>query len=137
MTNTKGVTPLPDYRFSSTGVDILSISVRLPAIAERFGLTVQTWEDELGPTCAAFVRLPSGTAVVILELEHAIKHLGQKGPTFIVDAGYVVAAGIETIVSEILESFDLAKDAITWMAEREAAEEFARRAISHMQKRQP
>jgi hypothetical protein len=122
MTNT-GVTQLPDYRFSSPDTDLLVISVRLSAIAERLGLTVQAWEEDgLGPASGAFVRLPSGVVVLMLELEHAVKHLGAKGPTFLVGAADVVAAGAESLVSEILENLGLTKDAIVWMVETETAE---------------
>ncbi len=86
----------------------------------RLGLTVQAWdEDGLGPTRGMLIRLSSGTVVLMRELEHAIKHLGAKGPEFDVDASDAVTAGVEPLVSEILDSLGLTRDAVVWMADTE------------------
>jgi hypothetical protein len=54
--------------------------------------------------------------MLLRELEHAIKHLGEEGPTVHVDAGEVAATGVEALVAEILESLDLPGDAVARVA---------------------
>lgn len=128
MTNSNRVTQLADYRFSSPEIPILTVSVRGHEIAKRVGLTEETWEEDgLGPARGAIIRLPSGTVVLMRELDHAIERMGEKGPHFEAGVSDVVAVGLEALVSEILHSLALTRDAIAWMAEKGTAEDFLAR----------
>jgi hypothetical protein len=111
------ISQVSEYRFTSPDLPIISLRVRIAEIAERFGLTVETWEEDgLGPACGMFLKFPSGRVMLLRELEHAVEHLGQKGPTVYVGASEVAAVGVEPLVTEVQESLGLKNDAVAWVA---------------------
>jgi len=112
----KEVSQLSEYQFPSPEMAIASLRVPLDQIAERSGLTVETWEEHgLGRARGMFVQFSSGRVALLRELEHAIKHLGQEGPTIYVDA-VAVASGVERLVAEILEGLGLPNSAVADIA---------------------
>jgi hypothetical protein len=116
----------PDYPF-------VSLDVRVTEIADRAGLRVETWEEDgLGPASGMFVKLPSGTVVLLRELEHLVEHRGARGPTVYTTADKVVASTVESLVAEVLESLALPKDTISWTAD-ESVREYAAAMVEHWQ----
>ena len=116
------VEKVTDYKFTSYDVPIVELRVRVSTIADQFGLTLDYWdEDGLGPACGMFIRLPSGLIVLLVELEHAVRHLGAAGPIIHAAATEVVEFGIEPLVSETLEGLKLGRDVIGWIAPQEVS----------------
>ncbi len=104
------VTRVPDFCF-------LALGVRVSEIAERTGFRLETWEEDgLGPASGMFVRLPSGTVVLLRELKHAVEHLGARGPAVWTTADKLSASGVESLVAEVLENLGLRRDDVTWIA---------------------
>jgi hypothetical protein len=111
------ISQISEYRFTSPEMPILSVSMPLAEIADRFGFTMEAWEEDgLGPACGVFVRFPSERVMFLRELKHAIAHLGAVGPTVWVDASQIAAFGVEPLVTEFLESFGLQRYALSWVA---------------------
>lgn len=74
------------YRFSNPEYEILRFQVRISEIAKSLGFEIESWTDELGPTGAMCLQLPTGRVVVLIERQHLIDHYGEKGPYVKVDA---------------------------------------------------
>jgi hypothetical protein len=106
-----------EYRFLNPDISIVSLRAPVAEIAEKLGLSVEAWEtDGLGRARGMFIRFSSGKVMLLRELEYAIEHLGQEGPTVYVDAGEVAAFGVESLVAEILGGLGLSSDKVAWMA---------------------
>jgi hypothetical protein len=115
------ISQVSEYRFPSPDLAIVTIRVPVAEIAKRFGLTVENWEEDgLGRARGMFIRFPSGRVMLLRELEHAIKDLGEEGPTVYVDAGEVVACGVEPLVGEVLEGLGLPSNAVARIASNDS-----------------
>jgi len=128
------VTQLPTYRFTSPEFCLVTLRVRVSDIAERLHLAVDRWEEDgLGPASGMLIRLPSGTVVLVSELEHAIRHLKAEGPALWIGARELVERGVEPLVTEILEDLQLSRDQIDRVAtdeDRETAADLLARVES-------
>jgi hypothetical protein len=112
-----------DYRFSTVDLPIARIRQRLADIAGRFNLEIDRWEEDgLGWAQGMFVRLASGRVMLLRELEHAVKHLGAKGPGIYLDASYIAEAGVGVLIADVLETLDLPKEELDWIAGDEVRE---------------
>jgi hypothetical protein len=108
---------IADYRFSSTDWPVVRLVVNVATLASRFGFTIDHWEEDgLGPASGMLLRLASGRVVLVCELEHAVKHLGARGPTIHVDASHLAQDGVEPLVNEVLDALELSRDATDWIA---------------------
>ena len=82
-------------------------------------------------------RLASGAIVILVELDHARKHLGC-GPDIYVEASELVVRGIEVVLSENLAGLALSRESVTWLQNeesRQAARLVTQAAIERMAKR--
>ena len=116
MTN---VVQVYDYRFSNPEYEIMRFQVGISEIAKSLGFEVGSWADELGPTRAMRLRLPTGRVVVFLELQHLINHYGHKGPCVQVDAALLAEFGVESLIDEVLTSLGLSDQSVDWRAKSE------------------
>ena len=111
---------LDDHRFTTVDYPVVGFLIRVAEIAERLGLEVETWEEDgLGTAHGLWVRLPSGRVILLRELEHAIKHLGEKGPYAYLDAIDVAGCAIEALIDEIVDGLGLTKEVVGWVAAEE------------------
>ena len=111
------VVQIADYRFSTTDWPIVSLVVNVATLADRFGFTIDHWqEDGLGPAHGMLLRLSSGRVALVSELEHAVKHLGAKGPTIHVEASHLAQYGVEPLVNEVLDALELSREETDWIA---------------------
>ena len=121
-----------EYRYPSRA-DWPLLSLRIPVveIAERFGLSVEKWEEDgLGQATGLFIRLPSGRIVLLRELQHAREYHGEEGPTVHVGAGELGSLGVEPLVAEILEGLDMTSDLVKWVVSSDARQQAADLAAS-------
>src|SRR5262245_43147077 len=111
-----------DFRFpNGIGWPIAHLRTRVRDIAQRFGLTVEAWEENgLGPASGFIIGLPSGRAMALRELTYLIEREGAEGPELLADAGDVAAFGVEALVAEMLDALDLPRQAIAWIAPDDA-----------------
>lgn len=131
MTN---VVQVYDYRFSNSEYEIMRFQVRLSEIAKSLGFEVESWTDELGPTGAMRLRLPTGRVVVLIERQHLIDHYGAKGPYVQVDAALLAEFGAESLIDEVLTSLGLSDRLVDWRATTEQhqyAIDSMKRATAH------
>lgn len=131
MTN---VVQVYDYRFSNPEYEIMRFQVRISEIAESLGFEIESWADELGPTRAMRLRLPSGRVVVFLELQHLIDHHGEKGPYVQVDAALLAEFGVEPLIDEVLTSLGLSDQLVDWrgtIEQQHAAIDSMKRAAAY------
>jgi hypothetical protein len=104
-----------EYRFPNIDFSVVTLRVSLDEIAERFGLNIETWEEDgLGPARGMFIGFPSGRVMLLRELEYALKHLGEHGPTVWIEAGAMAALGVEPLINEVLEGLGLSADTVAW-----------------------
>ena len=121
-----------DHRFPSGFCwPIANLRTQVGDIAQRFGLTVEAWEEDgLGPASGMFIRLPSARVMLWRELEFAIEREAGEGLEVHADAGDLSTFGVEVLVAEALEALDLPPDAAAWVAsdnaQRSAADLLAR-----------
>ena len=116
MTN---VVQVYDYRFPHADYPILGFRVRISEIAKSLGFEVESWADELGPTQAMRLRLPSGRVVILIELQHSITHHRAKGPYVHVDAAIIAEFGVQLLIDEIMTSLGLSDQLVDWRATSE------------------
>ena len=131
MTN---VVQVYDYRFSNAEYEIMRFEVRLSEIAKSLEFEVESWTDELGPTGAMRLRLPTGRMVVVIERQHLIDHYGNKGPYVQVDAAILAEFGAESLIDEVLTSLGLSDQLVDWRAtseQQQYAIDFMKRAAAH------
>lgn len=131
MTN---VVQVYDYRFSNPEYEIMRFQVRLSEIAMSLGFEVESWTDELGPTGAMRLRLPTGRVVVLIERQHLIDHYGVKGPYAQVDAAVLAEFGAESLIDEVLASLGLSDQLVDWRAtteQQQYAIDFMKWATAH------
>ena len=122
------------YRFSNPEYEILRFQVRLSEIAKSLGFEIESWTDELGPTGAMCLRLPTGRVVVLIERQHLIDHYGKKGPYVQVDAAILAEFGAESLIDEVLTSLGLSDQLVDWRAtseQQQYATDFMTRAAAH------
>ena len=104
-----------EYRFPNIDFPVAILRASLDEIAERFGLKIEAWEESgLGPARGMFIGIPSGRIMLLRELEHAIKHLGEAGPTVSIEAGAMAALGVQPLIDEVLDGLGLSADAVAW-----------------------
>lgn len=113
MTN---VVQVYDYQFSHPEYEIMRFRAQISEIAEYLGFKVESWIDELGPTRAMRLRLPTGRVVVLIERQHLIDHYGDKGPYVQVDAALLAEFGVEPLIDEVLENLALSNQLVDWRA---------------------
>jgi hypothetical protein len=111
------------YRFTSGELPIALVRRRLAEIANRLNLKIYRWEEDgLGPAQGLIIRLASGRVMLLLELEHAIKHHRVKGPEILVEARDLAEVGVEPLIVEVQEALDLTRDELDWIAPEENRE---------------
>ena len=131
MTN---VVQVYDYRFPHADYPIMRFQVRIAELAKSLGFEVESWADELGPTQAMRLRLPTERVVVFIELQHMITHHGEKGPYVHVDAALIAEFGVEHLIDEVLTSLDLSDQLVDWRAtseQQQYAIDFMKLAAAH------
>ena len=116
MTN---VVQVYDYRFSHAHYPIMRFRVRISELAKSLGFEAESWADELGPTQAMRLRLPTGRVVVFIELQHLITRHGDMGPHVHVDADVIAEFGVEPLIDEVLTSLGLSDELVDWRATSE------------------
>jgi hypothetical protein len=131
MTN---VIQVYDYRFSNPEYEIMRFQVRLSKIAKSLGYEIESWSDELGPSRAIRLQLPTGRVVVFIERQQSIDHYGQKGPYVQVDAALLAEFGVEPLIDEVLTSLGLSDQLVDWRAtseQQQYAIDSMKRAAAH------
>ena len=131
MTN---VVQVYDYRFSHADYPIMRFRVRISELAKSLGFEAESWADELGPTQAMRLRLPTGRVVIFIELQHLITHHGDKGPHVHVDAAVIAEFGVEPLIDEVLTSLGLSDQLVDWRAtseQQQYAIDFMKRAAAY------
>src|SRR5688572_27740099 len=115
MASSDRIEQLREYRWpSGTDAWIGSLGVRFTELAERRRLRTDRWdEDGLGPAVGALCRLPSGTVILLRELEHAVTYQGARGPEISADLGEVAARGAATVRGQVLLAFGLSAADVT------------------------
>ena len=117
------------YRWPTEDFPLASLDVRLSELASRLRIPVYTWEEDgLGPASGVACRLGTGFVFLLRELEHAVEHLGSTGPDIYVDAEDVASAGVESLVSVILDALALSESNLVWVQESAIRDEAAQRA---------
>jgi hypothetical protein len=99
------------------------LGIRLPEIANRLGFPLRHYdEDGLGPTADLLLRLPTGTVVVLQEVEGEVMTGACRGPNLWVDVGDIVRLGGADIRAEFLRALNLGPEAMEFVppAEHEA-----------------
>ena len=106
---------ISEYRFPDIDFTVVTLRASLDEIAERFGLKIETWdEDGLGPARGMFVGFPSGRVMLLRELEHQVKHGVVAGPSVWIEAGPIAELGVQPLIDEVLEGLGLPADAVAW-----------------------
>ncbi|MGC2780745.1 MAG: hypothetical protein WA418_34425 [Bradyrhizobium sp.] len=117
----KPVTQVFDYRFPNVDFAIMTISRRLADLAASHDWTVETWdEDGLGEASGVPLRLGSGRTVLLMELRHAIEHLGETGPTAFIDGADLATHGVAVLLAEVLAALGLTEQDMSWIAPAES-----------------
>ena len=109
------LTQLAEHRWPTVDWPIARLTVRLPEIAARNGLVLETWEEDgLGSTTGRAVRLPSGVVILLLERAHSISHFDVKGPDLYADATDAQRLSIEPLLAEALVALGLEQSHVEW-----------------------
>jgi hypothetical protein len=118
-------------RWPTDDFALASIGIRMSYLATRNALPVQQWEEDgLGLAQGVMCRTSSGLVFLLRELQHAVIHLGSKGPEVFVDAEELGARGVEPLLSEVLAALGLSRDDLTWVQDSSVKGEAAARAHS-------
>jgi hypothetical protein len=128
-----------DYRFPHAHYPIMRFRVRISELAKSLGFEVESWADELGPTQAMRLRLPTERVVVFLELQHSIIHHGEKGPYVLVDAAVIAEFGVEPLINEVLTSLGLSDQLIDWrgtIEQQQSAINFVKSAAAYKKEKE-
>jgi hypothetical protein len=111
------ITQVFDYRFPNVDMAIATVSWRLAELAANHGWTVETWqEDGLGEASGVILRLTSGRTILLMELRHAIEHLGEAGPTAFIDSSELATHGVPILLAEVLAALGLTEQDTSWVA---------------------
>jgi hypothetical protein len=138
-----GMEPLNSYTWPTDRFLIASMSMRLEVLAARHHLAIRRWlEDGLGPAAGVGVRLESGRVFLLEEFELAVRHHGVLGPYVWVDATEVATHGVEPLVEEFLDAFELDHSSLAHVDEstpsaREMAVELVARMRDDIEKHIP
>lgn len=112
-----GLEHLTSYTWPTTQFPLAGLCVRVDELAARLGVTIHTWvEDGLGPARGFGGRLPSGTVVLLEELETSIEHGYSQGPGVYVDASVMASVGPEALVAELLAELGLSRSDLEYAA---------------------
>jgi hypothetical protein len=101
---------------------LVVLSSGIESYAEKFGLQVETWEEDgLGTARGGFLRLDNGRIVLIREMDHARQNLGCPGPYIEVDMSELESRGAAEILAEVADAMQLGQDDIAWFSTAEAS----------------
>ena len=123
-----------DYRFPHAHYPVMRFRVRISELAKSLGFEGESWADELGPTQAMRLRLPTGRVVVFIELQHSIDHHDEMGPYVHVDAAVIAEFGVEPLIDEVMTSLGLSDQLVDWRAtseQQQYAIDFMKRAAAY------
>ncbi|MGJ4906662.1 DUF6881 domain-containing protein [Bradyrhizobium oligotrophicum] len=110
-----------DYRFPNVDMAIVTVRRPLTELAASHGWTAETWqEDGLGDASGVLLRLGSGRTVLLMELRHAVEHLGETGPTAFIDGAELATHGVAILLAELLAALSLTEQDTSWIAPPES-----------------
>jgi hypothetical protein len=126
---------LREYRWRTDEFPVCSVNVRVAELSRRLGFQEESWnEDGLGKATGFLCRAPSGLIILARELEHAVQHFGDQGPTLYIEADDVMRRGVQTAVNEVLEALSLPESSLTW-SQQDSAPEAAREAVARAEQK--
>jgi hypothetical protein len=115
--------PLERLRWEVAGIPLCQLDVRASELAAHLKFPLAHWEEDgLGRALGFACQLPSGVRMLVVELAHAIDHLGAKGPVIEVDASGLVAQGTTLLMEEVLRALGLSVGNCQWRAGTEVVE---------------
>ena len=109
------LTFLPEHVWQSPEFPLCTVNVPVAELAQRLGFPLVTWDESgLGNASGFGCKLESGMVLLLEELAHAREYLGAAGPTIYVEASALVAQGVGTSVTSVLNGLGLSPQNVTW-----------------------
>lgn len=112
-----------------SGLEIAYLADPIEALADRFGWTLDAWEEDgLGEAVGCFVLTAAGRTVMLYDLLPA-RTMGWGGVKLKSDCRDIVDFGTEVLLVDAISSLDLAESSVRWRADSASTLSLAQSAI--------